>query len=145
MNSDFVQQHAERLAADVVDAADDEARITAVYRRIFGRAPSARELSAGREFLAGEALKQYEERRAAAAATPPAKGGSASTPDATSVPAPAASDAKVDADPAAAGMMAGVTPGAGTSDDEKKKMRPVTAFGRYVKVLLSSNEFVFVS
>ena len=31
------------------------------------------------------------------------------------------------------------------SDDEKKKMRPVTAFGRYVKVLLSANEFVFVS
>ena len=29
--------------------------------------------------------------------------------------------------------------------DEQKKMRPVTAFGRYAKVLLSSNEFVFVS
>ena len=42
-------------------------------------------------------------------------------------------------------MMAGVAPGAGASDDEKKKMRPVTALGRYVKVLLSSNEFVFVS
>jgi hypothetical protein len=154
MNSDFVQQHAERLAADVADAADDEARITAVYRRIFGRAPSARELAAGREFLAGEALKQYEERRAAAATTPvsgaaPAKGDAAPAPGVASAPAaaatPAAPDTRADADPASAGMMAGVTPGAGAADDEKKKMRPVTAFGRYVKVLLSANEFVFVS
>jgi hypothetical protein len=154
MNSDFVQQHAERLAADVADAADDEARITAVYKRIFGRAPSARELAAGRDFLAGEALKQYEERRAAAAAPPAsgpaaAKSAAAPAPGAATAPAPAvtpaASDTKADADPAAAGMMAGVAPGAGASDDEKKKMRPVTALGRYVKVLLSSNEFVFVS
>ncbi len=150
MNSDFVQQHAERLAADVVDAADDEARITAVYKRIFGRAPSARELAAGREFLAGEALKQYEERRAeaaragATAGEPPAKGTPAS-PAASPAPATSGADTKADADPAAAGMMAGVTPGTGAPDDEKKKMRPVTAFGRYVKVLLSSNEFVFVS
>jgi hypothetical protein len=42
-------------------------------------------------------------------------------------------------------MMAGVTPGKTASAGEQKKMRPVTAFGRYVKVLLSSNEFVFVS
>ena len=51
----------------------------------------------------------------------------------------------VDADPATAGMMAGVTPGADAPADEKAKIRPVSAFGRYVKVLLSSNEFVFVS
>ena len=69
---------------------------------------------------------------------PPA---AAASPAASSTDA----DAKPDADPAAAGMMAGVTPGAGATADEKKKMRPVTAFGRYVKVLLSSNEFVFVS
>ena len=42
-------------------------------------------------------------------------------------------------------MMAGVAPGKTAPADEQKKMRPVTAFGRYVKVLLSSNEFVFVS
>jgi hypothetical protein len=42
-------------------------------------------------------------------------------------------------------MMAGVTPGVKTADDEKKRMLPVTAFGRYVKILLSSNEFLFVS
>ena len=31
------------------------------------------------------------------------------------------------------------------SDDEKTKMLPITTFGRYVKILLSSNEFLFVS
>jgi hypothetical protein len=43
--------------------------------------------------------------------------------------------------PDADGMMAGVTPGA----NDAAKMRPTTTFGRYVKVLLSSNEFLFVS
>lgn len=142
MNSDFVQQHAEQLAELVAGEADDSARITKAYRHIFGRAPSDKEVQAGRDFLAGEALKQYEERRAAAkaAAAPAGTGGAAPSPSA----APDA-DATADADRAAAGMMAGVTPAATASADEKKKMRPVTAFGRYVKVLLSSNEFVFVS
>ena len=47
--------------------------------------------------------------------------------------------------PQADGMMAGVSPGVKTAEDDKKKMLPVTAFGRYVKVLLSSNEFLFVN
>ena len=47
------------------------------------------------------------------------------------------------ADPMPDGMMAGVTPGAGKKD-EKLKLLPITAFGRYMKVLLSSNEFLFI-
>jgi hypothetical protein len=138
MNSDFVQQHAERLAAAVSDEPDDSSRITKAYRLIFGRPPSPSELQAGRDFLAGEPLKQHEERRSAAKTPVPA--------DASPTPAPAADRSDpTSADPAAAGMMAGVSPGAGAPADEKKKMLPVTAFGRYVKVLLSSNEFVFVS
>ena len=42
------------------------------------------------------------------------------------------------------GMMAGVVPGAG-KPEEKKKLLPVTPWGRYLKVLLSSSEFLFVS
>jgi hypothetical protein len=40
-------------------------------------------------------------------------------------------------------MMSGVTPASarGLTKDEK----PVTAAGRYIKVLLSSNEFLFIS
>ena len=42
-------------------------------------------------------------------------------------------------------MMAGVVAGRrAPSDDEKTKMLPVTPLGRYIKVLLSSNEFLFV-
>jgi hypothetical protein len=41
--------------------------------------------------------------------------------------------------------MAGVKPGAKAPDTDKDKMLPVTTFGRYVKILLSSNEFIFVS
>ena len=41
MNSDFMQQHAERLAERVADEPDDAARIEKVYRLVFGRAPTA--------------------------------------------------------------------------------------------------------
>ena len=138
MNSDFLQQHAERLAEQVADEPDDAARIEKVYRRLFGRAPSAEETKAGRDFLQAEALKQYEERRAKAK-MPPDKDAPKDEP--------AESDA-ADADPQAApadGMMAGVVPGAKTASEEKKKMLPVSTFGRYVKILMSSNEFLFVS
>jgi hypothetical protein len=40
-------------------------------------------------------------------------------------------------------MMAGVIPG-GTKKDEGKKLLPATPWGRYVKILLSSSEFLFV-
>jgi len=42
------------------------------------------------------------------------------------------------------GMMAGVAPGSGKSD-EKKPLLPVTPWGRYVKILLSSTEFIFIN
>jgi hypothetical protein len=42
-----------------------------------------------------------------------------------------------------AGMMAGVVPGPAVIRADKEPL-PVTVFGRYVKVLLSSNEFLFV-
>jgi hypothetical protein len=40
-------------------------------------------------------------------------------------------------------MMAGVIPGAAKKDDEKKLL-PATPLGRYMKILLSSNEFLYV-
>jgi hypothetical protein len=39
-------------------------------------------------------------------------------------------------------MMAGVLPGTSKKDD--KKLLPATPWGRYVKILLSSSEFLFV-
>src|SRR5688572_11642292 len=138
MNSDFMQQHAEIIAELVAAEPDDGARIEKVYRLLFGRVPTAEETKAGRTFLQAEALKQYEDRKVEAkmATAKPAEAAVAPTPPA---------DAAEDAPPPADGMMAGVSPGVKTAEDEKKKMLPVTAFGRYVKVLLSSNEFLFVS
>ena len=60
-------------------------------------------------------------------------------------PTQSAEPGTADAGPPADGMMAGVVPGAKPSDDDKKKMLPVSTFGRYVKILMSSNEFLFVS
>ncbi len=146
MNSDFMQQHAERLAEQVADEPDDTARIDKVYRKLFGRAPTADETRAGRDFLQAEALKQYEERRAKAKMPPDKNAAAEEAADKD------AADTGADADAIAiamgvpdAGMMAGVVPGAKTSEDDKKKMLPVSTFGRYVKILMSSNEFLFVS
>jgi cytochrome c553/plasmid stability protein/mono/diheme cytochrome c family protein len=142
MNSDFMQQHAERLAEQVADEPNDTARIEKVYRRLFGRAPTAEETKAGRDFLQAEALKQYEERRAKAKMPPDKDAAAKDAAEKDAAAEPAAEGAEA---PAADGMMAGVVPGAKTSADEKKKMLPVSTFGRYVKILLSSNEFLFVS
>jgi hypothetical protein len=134
MNSDFMQQHAEKLAEKVADEADDTARIEKTYRTVFGRAPTAAEVQAGRDFLQAEALKQYEERRAQAAKAEKEKKRDAAPADDTAV---------TDGEKPMEGMMAGVVPGAKSVPAEK--MLPVTTFGRYVKILLSSNEFLFVS
>ena len=57
MNSDFVQQHAERLAERVADEPDDRARIEKVYRIVFGRAPTADELKAGLRLPSGRGVQ----------------------------------------------------------------------------------------
>ena len=134
MNSDFMQQQAERLAARVIELPTDEARIQKTYRLIFGRAPTAAELKAGLAYLHAEPMKQYDDQKAAKAkAEEDAKAGkkpeAPASPDAPPMPP--------------VGMMAGVVPGPG-GDAAGKEPMPVTVFGRYVKVLLSSNEFLFL-
>jgi hypothetical protein len=151
MNSDFMQQHAERLADSVADEPDDTARIEKVYRKLFGRAPTADEIKAGRDFLQAEAFKQYEDRKAEAKRDPSADeaskraGTAADLSTASDAPEKDGAEREEAAEPSADGMMAGVTPGARAPDADKEKMRPVSTFGRYVKILLSSNEFIFVS
>jgi Protein of unknown function (DUF1553) len=141
MNSDFMQQHAERIAESVADEPDDAARIATVYRKLFGRAPSPEEVKAGRDFLQAEAFKQYEDRKAEAAKAM-ANGDAAKAP---ATEPDAAATRGDEAIPKPDGMMAGVTPGAKAPAADKEKMLPVSTFGRYVKILLSSNEFIFVS
>ena len=64
MNSDFMQQQAERLAERVVALPTDAERIEKAYRLIFGRKPTPAELTAGLEFLTTEPMRQYEEKKA---------------------------------------------------------------------------------
>jgi hypothetical protein len=51
MNDPFVYKQAEVLSTRVYPKADDAARITEVYRDVFGRSPTPAELQAGLEFL----------------------------------------------------------------------------------------------
>ena len=65
MNSDFMQQQAEKLARRIEAEPDNAARIKKAYRMLFGRDPRPEELSAGLDYLAAEPLRAYEERKAA--------------------------------------------------------------------------------
>jgi hypothetical protein len=146
MNSDFVQQQAELLARRVAPEADTTAKIHKAYRLIFGRPAIDAEVRTGIEYLKTEPMKEYEERRAAKEAKDAKDAKDKKDPK----EANAANDKPSDGDKADAplpvaadGMMAGVVPGAGSKDDEKKLL-PVTPWGRYLKILLSSSEFLFV-
>jgi hypothetical protein len=133
MNSDFMQQHAEKLAERVITLPTNEARIQKTYRLIFGRAATPAEVAAGVAYLSAEPMKQYGDAKAAKAKAE-ADAAAGKKPD---TPAPA------DAPPMPpVGMMAGVVPGP-SGDAAGKEPLPVTVFGRYVKVLLSSNELLF--
>jgi len=140
MNSDFMQQQGELLARRIVNEADSTARINKAYQLIFGRAPNADEIKTGLAFITTEPIKGYDERKSAAAAKSDTddKGGKDATDGDT-----AKGDDKPAADKAD-GMMAGVVPGAGKKEDQEKLL-PVTPWGRYVKVLLSSSEFLFIN
>jgi cytochrome c553 len=135
MNSDFVQQQAEQLAKRVAGEAETDARIQKAYRITLGRAATPAEVKLGVEYLNSEPLKSYEDRKAAAEKEKDAP------------PKPKKPKTGDDEDEAAgAGMMAGVKPGApADGKPAKKPLLPVTAWGRYMKVLLSSNEFLFIN
>ena len=147
MNSDFMQQQAELLARRVAPEPDTTAKINKAYRLIFGRPATEAEVRTGIEYLKTEPMKEYEERRAVKEAKDAKDAKDKKDPkdaNAATSEKPAGEDKADSPLPVAAdGMMAGVVPGAGSKDDEKKLL-PVTTWGRYVKILLSSSEFLFV-
>ncbi len=148
MNSDFVQQQAELLVRRIESEPTPEARIQKAYRLVFGRAATAEEVRLGLDYLRNEPLKEYEERKKAEEEKEKKKAEkkemtdkqSEATAVAPSVPAEIPDAAAMDPN----GMMAGVVPVAGKSD-EKKPLLTVTHWGRYVKILLSSTEFMFIN
>ena len=135
MNSDFMQQYSETLSARTAAAVSTRDRIQSCYKFVFGRAATDDEIRAAETYLAAEPMRQYQERKVAAADPAVEK---AAKEAAT---AAAATDGD---EPESGGMMAGVTPGAKKAD-AAEKLLPVTVWGRYVKVLLSSTEFLFVN
>jgi mono/diheme cytochrome c family protein len=132
MNSDFVQQQAEHLARRVAAEPDNAARIQKAYRLVFGRDATAEELKIGLEYLRGEPMKEYEEQKAKGVKPGPEPADDAEKPDAAPEFMPG-------------GMMSGVGPRGRAPGEEKKPPLPITTWGRYAKVLLSSSEFLFVN
>jgi mono/diheme cytochrome c family protein len=137
MNSDFMQQQAEKLARILEPEADNTARVKKAYRTLFGREPTPEELTAGLEYLSAEPLRAFEEKK--------------KKEDEKKLEDTKKEDTKKEGTkkdepktPMGEGMMAGVTKPGEKGDDDKKKMLPVTPLGRYLKVLLSSNEFLFI-
>jgi hypothetical protein len=144
MNSDFMQQQGELVARRVAAEPDTTARIQKTYRLIFGRPATDAEVKAGLSFLSTEPLKAYEERKAVQdKETKNAKDAKAAKTPKDSKHEDAGDDARDKMDDADEGMMAGVKPDAAKKDDDKRLL-PATAWGRYVKILLSSNEFLFI-
>jgi hypothetical protein len=100
-------------------------------------------------------MKEYEERQAAKEEEKKKKqespkSGSAlnAKPEAGVEEEPAAVEEKKEsAMPFGAAMMSGMMPGVkgGKPAEEKKPMLPVTVWGRYAKILLSSTEFTFIN
>jgi len=147
MNSDFVQQQAELLVRRLESEPTVEARIQKAYHLVLGRAATLEEVRLGLEYLRTEPLKEYEERKKAEEEKEKKKSEKkemAGKPGEAPSAAPSVTADQPNApqmDPN--GMMAGVV--AAAKSDEKKPLLPVTHWGRYLKVLLSSTEFMFIN
>ena len=136
MNSEFMQQQAERLAQKVQDEPDNRARVKKAYRLVFARDPNDAEVTMALEYLAAEPLRAYEERKLAAELEKKEK-------EKDPKKAAAKPPAEKPEGEIGEGMMAGVVPPRPGAEPPKKPL-PVTPLGRYIKVLLSSSEFLFI-
>jgi mono/diheme cytochrome c family protein len=159
MNSDFVQIESEKLAQRVAAEPDNRARIKKLYLLAYGRGPSETEIQLGLDYLHSEPMREYEEnkKKEADKEAGPKKGDEAPVVSGAANPEPSAPPADEAAGEGAAGaagadgeappveigmgMMGGVLPKAKRTEI---KYEP-TVWGRYVKVLLSSSEFVFIN
>jgi mono/diheme cytochrome c family protein len=146
MNSDFVQQQAELLVRRLEVAPTSEARIQKAYRLIFGRAATPEEVRLGLAYLRSEPLREYEDQKKAEEEKEKKK---AEKKELADKPAEAPPSVIAPLMPETTGldpngMMSGVVPGA-AKGEEKKPLLPVTHWGRYVKILLSSTEFIFIN
>jgi cytochrome c553 len=152
MNSDFMQVESEELAKRVANEPDNRSRIRKVYMLAYGRDPSEEEIKLGLDYLHAEPMREYEEEKNKPAEEGPGggrggRGGGAFTGAAK--PEPTEGGAGADAAPAAPemgmGMFGGMAGRGGRGGTPTEVKYTPTAWGRYVKVLLSSSEFVFIN
>ncbi len=163
MNSDFMQVESEEMAKRVAGEPDNRSRIKKVYMLAYGREPSEEEIKLGLDYLHAEPMREYEEEKNKPAdengggrggrggggggatftgAAKPAEGGGAGADGA----APAAEGQDAAAPPAMGmGMFGGMGGRGGRGGAAPEVKYEATAWGRYIKVLLSSSEFVFIN
>jgi hypothetical protein len=145
MNSDFMQVEAEEFAKRVAGESDNRARIRKAYLLAYGRTPSEQEVKLGLEYLRAEPLREYEEdKNKSKEETGPKRRGPKAD---TATEMPPEGDAGAGGGENAGmgmGMMGGMRRGPGAPPVPEVKYDP-TAWGRYVKILLSSSEFLFVN
>jgi hypothetical protein len=156
MNSDFVSIEAEEFAKRVAGEADNRSRIRKVYQLAYGREPSEQEIKLGLDYLHEEPMREYEENKnkpddsggrgghgrggmgpATATAKPEMPEGGEGASAAEGGAAPAA--------PMGIGMMGGMGGRGGRGGAAPEVKYEATAWGRYIKVLLSASEFVFIN
>jgi hypothetical protein len=166
MNSDFMQAESEELAKRVAAEPDNRSRIKKVYLLVYGREPSEEEIKLGIDYLHAEPMREYEENKN----KPPEGGGRGGRGGRGGAPTTTTSDAaKPDTPPQPAvggegaaaaggaaempmgmGMMGGMggmtggRRGGAAAVPTTVKYEP-TAWGRYVKILFSSSEFLFIN
>ena len=174
MNSDFISVEAEEFARRVAAEPDNRSRIRKVYLLAYGREPSDAEVKLGIDYLHDEPMREYEENKnkpadsegggrggrgrggmgpSTATAKPdmpaegaegaPAEGGAAADGGAAAPAAPAMGMGMMGGMGGfGAGMMGGRGGRGGAPAEVKYE---ATAWGRYIKVLLSASEFVFIN
>jgi hypothetical protein len=151
MNSDFMQAESEELAKRVASEPDNRSRIRKVYMLAYGRDPSEEEIKLGLDYLHAEPMREYEEEKNKPPEDGGGHGGRGGAPfTGAAKPEPTEGGAGADgATPAVPemgmGMFGGMGGrGRGAAAVPEVKYEP-TAWGRYIKVLLSSSEFVFIN
>ena len=156
MNSDFMQVEAEELAKRVSAEPDNRARIQKAYLLTYGREPSEEEIKLGLEYLHAEPLREYEENKnkppepGAGRGGRGGRGAGAGATVAAAEPMPAAAGDGAAGETPMGGMGMGMFGGMGGGRGGRGGRAPEvkyepTAWGRYVKVLFSSSEFVFIN
>ena len=146
MNSDFMQIESEELAKRVAGEPDNRSRVRKVYMLAYGREPSAEEIKLGLDYLHAEPLREYEEEKSKPEEDGGGRGGKPAFTGAAKPEAPAADvTAEQVAPEMGMGMFGGMGGRGGRGGAPPEVKYEPTAWGRYIKVLLSSSEFVFIN